>query len=259
MDSQLATSPMDTDFSSAPTTPADSVFSSSSSSSSAAPSPMDMTFGADPFPRECSTTGEQQHPVESPTIVSPTKTCFGAVARRASFVPDLAHRLSSSSSTPDAAEPQQDRQEDTPQIASPSGPSLTTRKSARSPAFAKKLSEMALPLAPLVQLTTGRVHPSFPSTLLRFWLLTDAELEGLAHFYHQRTPCRWTFHYPCPVAWEAGLALEEKRRRIGKFIGLRGCETPVRVRSEDEIMEEARRAREREEEDEVWRRKLHWY
>ncbi|KAI0141472.1 hypothetical protein BJ166DRAFT_503598 [Pestalotiopsis sp. NC0098] len=118
---------------------------------------------------------------------------------------------------------------------------------------------MALPLAPLVQLTTGRVHPSFPSTLLRFWLLTDAELEGLAHFYHQRTPCRWTFHYPCPVAWDQGLALEEKRRRIGKFIGLRGCETPVRVRSEDEIMEEARRAREREEEDEVWRRKLHWY
>lgn len=214
-----------------------------------------MTFGVDPFPRECFTTGEQQHPVESPTIVSPTAACFGAVARRtSSLVPELARRLSQSSAAPpDATEPHQDQQPLSP------GPSLTTKKSARSPAFAKKLSEMALPLAPLVQLTTGRVHPSFPSTLLRFWLLTDAELEGLAHFYHQRTPCRWTFHYPCPVAWDQGLALEEKRRRIGKFIGLRGCETPVRVRSEDEIMEEARRAREREEEDEVWRKKLHWY
>jgi hypothetical protein len=124
----------------------------------------------------------------------------------------------------------------------------------------KKIREMALPLAPLVQLTTGQIHPSFPSTLLNFWLLTDSELESLAHFYHQRTPCRWTFQYPCPVTWDPSLGLEEKRRRIGKFIGLRGCETPVaKVKGEEEIMEEARGVRERDEEDELWRKKLQWY
>ena len=54
------------------------------------------------------------------------------------------------------------------------------------------------------------------------------------------------------------MSLEEKRRKIGRFIGLRGCETPIRLRTEDELMEDARRAR-LAEEDEMWRRKLPWY
>jgi hypothetical protein len=76
---------------------------------------------------------------------------------------------------------------------------LGGRRAASNAAFKQKLEQMALPLAPLVQLTTGEIHPAFPGTLLNFWLLTDAELEELAHFYHQRTPCRYTFHYPCPI------------------------------------------------------------
>ncbi|KAI1779984.1 hypothetical protein F4818DRAFT_160902 [Hypoxylon cercidicola] len=141
----------------------------------------------------------------------------------------------------------------------PGTPTLIgSRRAANSEAFQTKLQQMALPLAPLVQLTTGEVHPAFPGTLLNFWLLTDAELEALAHFYHQRTPCRWTFHYPCPIAWASDMPLEEKRRRIGRFIGLRGCETPIRVRSEQELQEEARRARAVDDE-EMWRRKLRWY
>ncbi|RYP06985.1 hypothetical protein DL764_002808 [Monosporascus ibericus] len=136
---------------------------------------------------------------------------------------------------------------------------LGERRAANNEAFREKLRQMALPLAPLVQLTSGEIHPAFPPTLLNFWLLTDAQLEELAHFYHQRTPCRWTFHYPCPItSWAADMPLEEKRRKIGKFIGLRGCDTPVRIRSEDEILEEARRARIAEDE-EMWRRKLPWY
>ena len=149
--------------------------------------------------------------------------------------------------------------------------SLGKRRAGQSEEFREKLRRMALPLAPLVQLTTGQVHPAFPGTLLNFWLLTDAQLEELAHFYHQRTPCRWTFHYPCPISsWDAGLPLEEKRRKIGRFIGLRGCDSPVtvtapapvspaRLRSEADFLEEARRARVREDEEEMWRRKLHWY
>ncbi|KAI1132059.1 hypothetical protein F5Y10DRAFT_284569 [Nemania abortiva] len=140
---------------------------------------------------------------------------------------------------------------------------LGGRRAASNAAFREKLEQMALPLAPLVQLTTGEIHPAFPGTLLNFWLLTDAELEELAHFYHQRTPSRYTFHYPCPINWSSDVPLEEKRRKIGRFIGLRGCESPVRQslnrpKTEDEIMEEARRARIAEE-DEIWRRKLHWY
>jgi hypothetical protein len=131
---------------------------------------------------------------------------------------------------------------------------------------------MSLQLAPLVQLTTGAIHPSFPRTLLAFWLLTDAELDSLAHFYHQRTPCVWTLQYPCPVSWPPGLSIEEKRRKLGRFIGLRGCETPVVVtgeelregvvemmeRSEEEIVERARREAGADEVEEV-RRKMGWY
>jgi hypothetical protein len=121
-----------------------------------------------------------------------------------------------------------------------------------------KVSQLALPLAPLVQLSSGRVHPSFPQTLLRYHLLTDAELEDLAHFYHQRTPCALTSHYPKPMNWKQGLTVNEKKRKWGRFMGLRGCESPVVVKTEEEIWEEARGARLVEEE-EMWRRKREWY
>lgn len=103
---------------------------------------------------------------------------------------------------------------------------------ARNPALAHKLRQMALPLSPLVQLTTGAVHPDFPTNVLQFWLLTDGQLESLAGFYHQATPAGaspspWAAQYPCPVRWRSDAPLEDKRRRMGRFIGLRGCESPV--------------------------------
>lgn len=97
-----------------------------------------------------------------------------------------------------------------------------TKRTSRNKALFRKIQQMALPLAPLVQLTSGHVHPAFPSTLLNFWLLTDEQLDEIAQFYHQRSPCQWTRHYPCPISWAEGLTIEEKRRKIGKFIGLRG-------------------------------------
>ncbi|KAJ3494158.1 hypothetical protein NLG97_g4260 [Lecanicillium saksenae] len=86
---------------------------------------------------------------------------------------------------------------------------------ARNPALAHKLRQMALPLSPLVQLTTGA-------------------LESLAAFYHQATPkgarpSPWAAQYPCPVRWRSDAPLEDKRRRMGRFIGLRGCESPVDI------------------------------
>lgn len=133
------------------------------------------------------------------------------------------------------------------------------RRIAKNPELRHKLDQMALSLSPLVQITTGAVHPSFPRTVLQFWLLTDQQLEDLAHFYHQRTPSVLSDHYPCPITWSSDLPLEEKRRKIGKFIGLRGCESPIWLKTEEEIAEEARLARIAQEE-EMWRRKTHpWH
>lgn len=63
--------------------------------------------------------------------------------------------------------------------------------------------------------------------------------------------------YPKPMNWRNGLTLEEKRKKLGKFIGLRGCDTPLVVKTEEQIWEEARAARVREEEEA--KRKPAWY
>lgn len=109
-----------------------------------------------------------------------------------------------------------------PQMQGSANGSMGDRRAGRSPDFDTKLKQMALPLRPLVEIRGGQVHPSFPSTILNFWLLTDDQLDELAHFYHQRTPSQYTFGYPCPITWGEGLTIEEKRRKIGKFIGLKG-------------------------------------
>jgi hypothetical protein len=139
-----------------------------------------------------------------------------------------------------------------------------------NPGLSAKIAQMALPLSPLVQITTGAIHPSFPSTLLAYWCLTSDQLDSLAHFYHQRTPSQWTSQYPKTMGWRRGLTLGEKRRKFGKFIGLRGCETPrtpegrvgrrgsrdrresalsraLKQRTEEQILEECRRRAEEEE------------
>ncbi|KAI9640813.1 hypothetical protein NHQ30_010653 [Ciborinia camelliae] len=137
--------------------------------------------------------------------------------------------------------------------------SFTNRLQQTNPALAAKLAQMALPLAPLVRITNGEVHPSFPKLLVNFWLLTAAELDDLAHFYHQRTPCEWTMHYPCPIPWDVNADLEVKRRRLGRFIGLRGCESPVVVESVEEIERRVRKERARRAEEEMWKKKSWGY
>lgn len=130
----------------------------------------------------------------------------------------------------------------------------------RNPALDAKIAQMALPLAPLVRLTTGEIHPVFPSTLLNFWLLTSEQCDELAAFYHQRSPFNiYKRHYPCPVEWRADASLEEKRRWIGRFIGLRGCESPVQILSERDIVEGVREARGRAAEEEMMKGNAQWY
>jgi hypothetical protein len=62
--------------------------------------------------------------------------------------------------------------------------------------------------------------------MLHYWLLSESDLDNLARFYHQVTPSIWTDQYPEKMRWRADLTLNEKRREWGKFIGLRGCESP---------------------------------
>ncbi|KAI9902998.1 hypothetical protein N3K66_002350 [Trichothecium roseum] len=145
-----------------------------------------------------------------------------------------------------------------PQLSKIPRSSLARRRAARNsnPDFHEKLRLMSLELSPLVQLTTGAVHPDFPRRVVQFWLLTDAQLESLAAFYHQRDVCDLTAQYPCPVRWDSTLPLEDKRRRMGRFIGLRGCETPVSLRSEDDIAGDARWARFLEDDE---RRRRKWF
>lgn len=154
-----------------------------------------------------------------------------------------------------AQSPTQGAQPQTQDATQTAQPSFIQRKIARNPEFARKLDQMRLNLSPLVQITTGFVHPAFPKTVLQFWLLTDYQLEELAHFYHQRTPSHLTGQYPCPVNWNSSLSIEDKRRKIGRFIGLRGCESPIWLKTEEEIAEEARMANMADEED-MWRRKM---
>lgn len=106
------------------------------------------------------------------------------------------------------------------------------------------ITYLAYPLVPLVSVTTGESHPGFPSSILQFQLLTHDQLDSLARWYHQTSDAgRERWDYPCPLdegkTWcrassrarngDEGMNvdLDTKRRRWGRFIGLRGCESPV--------------------------------
>lgn len=163
----------------------------------------------------------------------------------------------------------------------------------------RRLTHLSTKLHPLLSITTGLPHPSFPRTLLHYHLLTSAELDELAHYYHQRTPSDFSLGYPAPVVarWhiaagnndeqqeeverilrEVGMmgqgkveGTAEKRRRFGRFVGLRGCESPTaaamavamregeaRREMERWVEKEIRRREERERERAGWRGKGCW-
>ncbi|KOS20277.1 hypothetical protein ESCO_006114 [Escovopsis weberi] len=132
-------------------------------------------------------------------------------------------------------------------------PKFTKGRLAKNPQLAWKLQQMALELSPFVQINTGIIHPDFPKTILQFWLLTEEQLEDLAQFYHQRTPCELGSRYPCPVKWRSDAPLEEKRYNLGRFIGLLNGPPPVALKTEEQIAEEVRLA---SRDAAAWRRKM---
>ena len=147
------------------------------------------------------------------------------------------------------------------------------------PSYHHALTHLSTPLVPLISITTGLPHPSFPKSLLQYHLLTHTQLDSLARHYHQTyPPSEASFGYPgwvtpwtsatSPIARrtysseantvEDSASLMTKRRRWGRFIGLRGCETPTTPEqdaqegAEEMILRmerEWRRARERAEEE----------
>ncbi|KAK4550262.1 hypothetical protein LTR36_003229 [Oleoguttula mirabilis] len=82
----------------------------------------------------------------------------------------------------------------------------TTR---RNSVLAKKIATLQLKLAPLVPLPSGPPHPSFPKTLMAFHLLSEDELDSIAHYYHQSTPGPWSNHYPENMNWDKDFLAKE--------------------------------------------------
>ncbi|KAK5193715.1 hypothetical protein LTR92_006055 [Exophiala xenobiotica] len=141
------------------------------------------------------------------------------------------------------------------------------------------VEHLRAPLVPLISVTNGLPHPSFPTTLLQYHLLTHEQLDCMARWYHQvDPPLDETFMYPAWIpAWtsmhpgngngdssaahegegdgdgdgDGDVDLETKRRRFGRFIGLRGCESPASTGPEGESPDELARRMERE-----WKRAI---
>ena len=120
-------------------------------------------------------------------------------------------------------------------------------------AFVYAIEHLKTPLVPLISVTTGLPHPEFPRSILQYHLLTHPQLDDLARFYHQISPpVRETFRYPARVpAWVSSdknrddregkgrdVDLETKRRRWGRFVGLRGCQSPVELAETQKEIEE---------------------
>lgn len=83
----------------------------------------------------------------------------------------------------------------------------TTR---RNSVLAKKIATLQLKLAPLVPLPCGPPHPDFPRTLMAFHLLTEDQLDSIAHYYHQSTPGPWTQHYPATMNWDKDFLVKQQ-------------------------------------------------
>ncbi|KAL4969296.1 uncharacterized protein BDV14DRAFT_165584 [Aspergillus stella-maris] len=103
--------------------------------------------------------------------------------------------------------------------------------------FKPTIDFLARKLHALVSITTGYTHSYFPKSILGYNLLTSAQLDELAmHFHQTYPPTENSWRYPMPVKpWlvtnglvkDLGVDISVKRRRFGRFIGLKGCESPT--------------------------------
>lgn len=97
----------------------------------------------------------------------------------------------------------------------------------RNSALSKKIATLQLELAPLVPLPSGPPHPAFPKTLLAFHLLTEDELDSIAHHYHQSTPGPWTHHYPALMNWDKEFLARPAANNNAKAASANGQSKPT--------------------------------
>ncbi|KAH7408456.1 hypothetical protein DE146DRAFT_605279 [Phaeosphaeria sp. MPI-PUGE-AT-0046c] len=117
------------------------------------------------------------------------------------------------------------------------------RMSSRDPELAKKISQMRLTIAPILHVQTGEPGPGYPTTMLSLFLLTEEQLDQLAHFYSQSTPDVFTHQYPQTMDWSLPFLCKDdalpdncklselervkvKMRMFARFVGMRGADTP---------------------------------
>ncbi|KAJ5731401.1 uncharacterized protein N7483_005909 [Penicillium malachiteum] len=103
------------------------------------------------------------------------------------------------------------------------------------PDFRRLIEILSQPLHPLRSCTSNQAPANFPKTLFAWQVLTHEQLDGLARFFHQTSPpTSETKNYPLPIdkPWvgpkaDPSVTVETKRLRFGRFIGLKGCESPL--------------------------------
>jgi hypothetical protein len=111
-------------------------------------------------------------------------------------------------------------------------------------ALQAKIDQMRLTIAPIVSVATSLPPKDFPPTILSLFLLTEDQLDYMAHYYSQSTPNSLTHKYPMTMDWQRPLLqrpqpgdaegerltdyerLKVKMRMFARFIGMRGAETP---------------------------------
>lgn len=144
----------------------------------------------------------------------------------------------------------------------------------RNPAFASKLSQMRLAIAPIVHVQNGLPAPDYPKTMLALFCLTENQLDAMAQYYSQSTPSLFTYQYPQTMDWSRDILsnnselpdncklndaerLRVKMRMFARFIGITGAETPTwEYERQVEILSNKIRRGIAEEETSL--RKFHW-
>ncbi|QDS67980.1 hypothetical protein FKW77_009197 [Venturia effusa] len=72
-----------------------------------------------------------------------------------------------------------------------------------NPELKRKIDDMRIVLCPIRQLPHGEIHPSLPRTVLKYWLLTEDEIDSIAQFYHQTDRSNeWFDQYPGQMNWD---------------------------------------------------------
>ena len=110
-------------------------------------------------------------------------------------------------------------------------------KAKSNPELAQKIANLQLHLHPLVPLPQGEAHPAFPRTLLAYHLLTEEELDDIAHHYHQSTPSFWTNQYPANMNWDKEWLNASKQRRRSSLTSL--SRRPSQNQSVDQTQDES--------------------